>query len=428
MNRIFDVNSGSRFKSALLLLALFVVLAGISSVHAGEDRFVPMATFFSRPFTGDTEIRDNLIELIDGARHSIDAHFYQVNCPEIISAFSRAARRLPGGKLRFITDDKYRNRDDYADGYRAMERAGVRLIDDTEGGFHGRYESHNKFAVFDGQWVWTGSFNVTVNGYSRHNENGIAIRCAALAREYTKEFEEMFVNNRFSTWKRTDTINNLGHIEVYMCPDRDSKEAILREIRNARHKIFFAMFVFTDRDIRDALIEKHRQGVEVWGTFDNLAANSQYSARHGLLKAGAKVVRDGGSGLMHHKFMVIDPGYSNPVVITGSMNWTNQASRYNDENFLIIRDNQDIAMDYFNEFLHLWEQQRTDERTVFRSPEAGPAAYDAAEGDAYSDALDKSEDLTGSESAGAGTWNEPHASALAGALHQMFAIISSFFQ
>lgn len=352
-------------------LSMLLVFAGISFSSYAEERGTQLATFFSKPGTGNTEIRDNLIELIDGARYSIDAHFYQVNCPYIIDAFCRAARRLPSGKVRFITDNHYRHEPKYEDGYHKMEQAGIKLIDDSIGDNSGRYESHNKFAVFDGQWVWTGSFNITTNGYQLHNENGVAIRSSALAREYTKGFEEMYVQHLFSYKKPNNLNHTINDIEFYMCPDRvNVKDAIIRVIKSAKHKIFFAAFVFTDKDIRDALIEKFNQGVEVWGMFDGLGANGTYSAKRGLEQAGVKVGIDGGKGLLHHKYVVVDPGYSNPTVLTGSMNWTNKASKYNDENFIIVRGNKSMAMDYFDEFFIIWKNQKN--RVIQDDPEPGP--------------------------------------------------------
>ena len=59
---------------------------------------------------------------------------------------------------------------------------------------------------------------------------------------------------------------------------------------------------------------------------------------------------DGGD-LLHHKFIVIDAGKpdSDPIVITGSHNWTSAADDNNDENTLIIHSSE-IASKYLSEF------------------------------------------------------------------------------
>ncbi len=57
------------------------------------------------------------------------------------------------------------------------------------------------------------------------------------------------------------------------------------------------------------------------------------------------------SPTLHHKYGIIDASYpdSDPVVITGSHNWSSAAENDNDENTLIIHDPY-IANQYMQEF------------------------------------------------------------------------------
>ena len=57
-----------------------------------------------------------------------------------------------------------------------------------------------------------------------------------------------------------------------------------------------------------------------------------------LCAAGIHIKIENFPGLMHNKFMVIDPASPSPRVITGSMNWTTSGTASNDENTLIIHD------------------------------------------------------------------------------------------
>jgi len=59
-----------------------------------------------------------------------------------------------------------------------------------------------------------------------------------------------------------------------------------------------------------------------------------------------------GGGILHHKYMLIDADSveSNPIVITGSQNWTSSAEEVNDENTLIIHD-AGIAQQHLQEFI-----------------------------------------------------------------------------
>ena len=53
-----------------------------------------------------------------------------------------------------------------------------------------------------------------------------------------------------------------------------------------------------------------------------------------------------GHAITHSKVLVIDPFSDDPIVVTGSHNFSKSANRDNDENFIIIRGHREIAMHY----------------------------------------------------------------------------------
>lgn len=53
-----------------------------------------------------------------------------------------------------------------------------------------------------------------------------------------------------------------------------------------------------------------------------------------------------GFAIVHSKLIVIDPNGKNPVVLTGSHNFSGAASSKNDVNLVIIRDNAALAKAY----------------------------------------------------------------------------------
>ncbi len=75
---------------------------------------------------------------------------------------------------------------------------------------------------------------------------------------------------------------------------------------------------------------------------------SKWADDEKLEEAGIPIIRDTHSGLMHNKFVIID----RKIVITGSYNWSNNATFRNDENIVVLDDVGEIYMDYFNE---LWD-------------------------------------------------------------------------
>lgn len=57
---------------------------------------------------------------------------------------------------------------------------------------------------------------------------------------------------------------------------------------------------------------------------------------------------------IHTKFMLIDPLSDNPVVISGSANWSENSATKNDENMLVIRGDTRVADVYLGEFMRLF--------------------------------------------------------------------------
>jgi phosphatidylserine/phosphatidylglycerophosphate/cardiolipin synthase-like enzyme len=57
---------------------------------------------------------------------------------------------------------------------------------------------------------------------------------------------------------------------------------------------------------------------------------------------------------IHSKFLLMDPLGSDPIVVTGSANFSNASTNGNDENMLIIRGDRRVADIYFTEFQRLF--------------------------------------------------------------------------
>lgn len=65
-----------------------------------------------------------------------------------------------------------------------------------------------------------------------------------------------------------------------------------------------------------------------------------------------------GDIFIHTKIVVVDFTTAHPVVISGSHNLSGNASGKNDENFLIIQGNTDVADSYAVEVMRLYDHYR----------------------------------------------------------------------
>jgi phosphatidylserine/phosphatidylglycerophosphate/cardiolipin synthase-like enzyme len=113
----------------------------------------------------------------------------------------------------------------------------------------------------------------------------------------------------------------------------------------------------TNSKIADSLIAAHRRGVDV----RILADARQHVENPGsllpvLVRAGVPVWLETRYKNAHNKVIVIDVADSDPVVITGSFNFTWSAQNMNAENLLIIRGNATLAERYASN----WMRHRAD--------------------------------------------------------------------
>jgi len=116
-------------------------------------------------------------------------------------------------------------------------------------------------------------------------------------------------------------------------------------------------FLLTNSKIADSLIAAHRRGVDV----RILADARQHVENPGsllpvLVRAGVPVWLETRYKNAHNKVIVIDVADSDPVVITGSFNFTWSAQNMNAENLLIIRGNATLAERYASN----WMRHRAD--------------------------------------------------------------------
>jgi phosphatidylserine/phosphatidylglycerophosphate/cardiolipin synthase-like enzyme len=114
--------------------------------------------------------------------------------------------------------------------------------------------------------------------------------------------------------------------------------------------MYFGMSTFTYNSNATQLVTKYGAGVYVAG-IDDISASS--ASVNSILTSGlgSKFIVYSGPDLYHNKFLIVDPSNtcSDPLVLTGSHNWTFSADTKNDENTLIIHDDT-AANIYYQSF------------------------------------------------------------------------------
>jgi phosphatidylserine/phosphatidylglycerophosphate/cardiolipin synthase-like enzyme len=300
------------------------------SVPAPDTAKIPAITvYFTQPGVADASSPSPDQALIDAIRQSeytIDMAVYELDLDPLADALVAAEQR--GVRVRIVAES-----DDAAVGdLPALSAAGMAVVLDRRPSL-----MHDKFTVIDGREVWTGSMNYTFNGVYRNDNNLVRLESAEIASRFTQEFEEMFVQDRFSALSLASVDSGVmdlegTSVEVLFSPDDHPASRIADAIGAASARIAFLAFSFTSDEIADALVARLRAGVVVQGVMEADQAAGMGSQFDALKEAGVDLRLDGSPGLLHHKVFVIDGS----TVITGSYNFSRSAETTNDENVVII--------------------------------------------------------------------------------------------
>jgi len=154
-------------------------------------------------------------------------------------------------------------------------------------------------------------------------------------------------------------------------PSADSHTArIAKLIGDSKHTIDIAMYSYSDAGIAAALREATHRGVEVRFLFDTASTDKSITdpAARASSKSG-RIETDGidvryVNKILHHKFIIIDgprddvSAAATAQVVTGSANWSSSGASLFDENTFFIRNSEELAASYQQEFDALWVGSR----------------------------------------------------------------------
>lgn len=304
----------------------------------------------NNPENWPSSIEGRLIEKINAAQISIHIASFEFDLTPVAEALIAAKQR--GVDVRWVTDDESGLEADEEPGhgqFAMLQNTGIEVRSDDRSAL-----MHNKFWIFDGQTVWTGSTNITENSIFKQDNNVIVIQSPELAAIYEREFQEMwdgeFGPTSTSQLSQQAILLNESRISViFTSEDPALQQSIVPLVGSATKSIRFLAFSFTDDPLAEAMIQRAQSGVNVAGVFEKVGSDTEHAELKTLFCAQVPVRQDGNGSFMHNKVIVVDERY----VITGSLNFSTNAEESNDENVIII-DNPDIAKLYLQNFERIW--------------------------------------------------------------------------
>ncbi len=305
---------------------------------------------------GTSIIETDVIERIDAVTSTLDIAMYNSSRSSIIQAVNRAVQR--GVTVRYLAEEETGNSGLQGTlTFPVLFRSGDGIM-------------HNKFIIGDADdvskaWLWTGSTNHSANQLATDPNNAIIFHDQAMALNYRKEFDEFWGSNpahkdaAYGEGKDDNTAHLFfmadTEVESYFSPSDETSCHIMEAVQAADHRLDIGLLLMTMESLVDAIIDRHLVGVSVRVILEDEESSSLAVSR--LRQAGVSVLIHDFSNIFHHKYAIIDEGHpdDDPVVITGSHNWTFSADHINDENTLIIHD-QSIANIYRQEFEARWKE------------------------------------------------------------------------
>jgi phosphatidylserine/phosphatidylglycerophosphate/cardiolipin synthase-like enzyme len=283
--------------------------------------------------------------------------------------------------------------------------------------------AHNKFVVLLKDKkpieVWTGSTNISEGGLYGHTNVGHRIRDEAVAARFLDYWEHLVDDPAREGMQQFDdqtpTIPEGAPdqpLTAVFSPrsSLDSLNWYVRLAKGAQQGVFLTAAFGMQKEIEDIFTGKGERKYLRYLLLDSEEEGKVKALRRdpgNIVSAGAftgkgayktwlaKALRGMNPKLhyMHTKLMVVDPFSDDPIVVTGSANWSNESSEDNDENMVVIRGDKRTADIYLTDFMRIFnhyrirgkaETPREEQAPGPQSPsESNPAEIHLAEDDSW---------------------------------------------
>jgi hypothetical protein len=330
------------------------------------------------------------IERAKGKGFGLKGAFYEFQWPIVLKALHDARAR--GAAVEIVFDDVDNETGPHGDNEDAIKLAQIKAMCTPRS--NGTL-MHNKFLVLTEKnkpkALLFGSTNLTENGIYGHANCTHVVENAAIAAKYLEFFEKLKTDpvttgkgNPYKQWTIAHTPaptktfqdgmapvfsprSNLDALKWYGTLAGSAQDALFMTFAFGMNAVFKTVYGKTDKVLRIGLMEKEWNGPNKDA---QIAAIRKIQALPNVVIAiGNRIPLNGFDRWLgeldritnhvnvhwiHLKFMLVDPLSENPIVVTGSANFSDASTSTNDENMLVIRNNKRVADIYFGEYMRLY--------------------------------------------------------------------------
>lgn len=328
----------------------------------------------------------------DSSEYALRASVYEFSYMPVLEAFKKASEK--GADVKIIYD--HRKPNPYETSDQCIEEAGIGhlMIQRTKGA---NYISHNKFIVLIKNGIpvqtWTGSTNFTKGGIFGQSNVGHLVRDQKTAQAYLDYWNKLAEDPEMDEMRKW----NVKHTSM---PDLENEDKDLikavfspritagkctsanpyalewyaNQMDNARMMVnFTAAFgvnrrlgeiFLEDKDyLRYLILDNKGQGHESVKITEEILKNPENKVAigcylkgktpHGMVEEKLTNL-NGHVKFLHTKYMILDALTDEPVIFSGSANFSDNSIQCNDENMLVIKGNTHVADIYLGEFMRLF--------------------------------------------------------------------------
>jgi phosphatidylserine/phosphatidylglycerophosphate/cardiolipin synthase-like enzyme len=321
-----------------------------------------------------------MIACAKNERFALRAAFYEFHYQPIANAFAKAVEAGVDVKIVFDAESSYKTENLATIGRAGLDQTNSVIARTVTEGIR-----HNKFVVLleDGVplGVWTGSTNISAGGIFGHSNVGHMIWDKDLAKTYLAYWGRLADNltpTKLRPLNRTATPTPSGKpppnsvTALFSARDeKDSNETLqwYADRMAEAKKIMCITVAFNLDEVFQNFIAQENDVIRYIVKDDDLGEGENIGhdrdvifAAGGYLGEGAlaNFLRERDNPLnsndyIHTKFMLVDPLGSDPLVVSGSANFSRPSQRINDETMLVIRGNQRVADIYFGEYMRIFD-------------------------------------------------------------------------
>lgn len=320
------------------------------------------------------------IGLATNEQYGLRAALYEFHYLPIANAFAKAAEAGADVKIVYDAESSYKE-----DNEHTIQAAGLDMIDAvvprtvTEG------IRHNKFVILlyknKPVAVLTGSTNISAGGIFGHSNVAHIVWDEKIAKAYMEYWERLSQNltptkirplNKTSTPVPTGKPPKNSILPVFSPRDGKEENQTMEwyaKLMDSAKKMMCITVAFNLDEVFQKVIQQENDVLRYIVKDDNLGDNEIIGQDKDVIFAAGgyfgqdslfNFLRERGNPLnsndyIHNKFMLIDPLSDDPIVVTGSANFSRPSQRINDENMLVIRGDTRVSDIYFGEFMRIFD-------------------------------------------------------------------------